>query len=54
MTSIKNIVINFDQPFVDENFRLFLTETYGHDEIYIISDKDRAFLLGRSPKMWRI
>ena len=36
-----------DLDFVDANFGIFLTETYGHDEVYILNDEDRpiyAFL----------
>jgi diguanylate cyclase (GGDEF)-like protein len=36
-----------DLDFVDANFGIFLTETYGHDEVYILNAKDRplyAFL----------
>ena len=38
-----------DLDFVDSNFGIFLTETYTHDEVYILSGQDRplyAFLEG--------
>ena len=30
-----------DLDFVDANFGIFLTETYGHDEVYILNADDR-------------
>ena len=30
-----------DLEFTDANFGIFLTETYGHDEVYILNAKDR-------------
>jgi diguanylate cyclase (GGDEF)-like protein len=30
-----------DLDFVDANFGIFLTETYGHDEVYILNGEDR-------------
>ncbi len=30
-----------DLEFTDANFGVFLTETYGHDEVYILNAKDR-------------
>lgn len=36
---ITNEAIDLD--FVDANFGIFLTETYGHDEVYILNDEDR-------------
>ena len=32
-----------DLDFVDANFGIFLTETYGHDEVYILNADDRPF-----------
>jgi diguanylate cyclase (GGDEF)-like protein len=32
---------NIDLEFTDANFGVFLTETYGHDEVYILNSKDR-------------
>jgi diguanylate cyclase (GGDEF)-like protein len=45
ITKITDEAIDFD--FVDSNFGIFLTETYGQDEVYILDGKDRpiyAFL----------
>ncbi|MEQ1578769.1 MAG: bifunctional diguanylate cyclase/phosphodiesterase, partial [Hyphomicrobium sp.] len=36
---IKDDAIDLD--FVDSNFGVFLTETYGHDEVYILSSNDK-------------
>ena len=32
---------SIDLDFVDANFGIFLTETYGHDEVYILNGEDR-------------
>ncbi len=32
---------SIDYEFTDANFGIFLTETYGHDEVYILNAKDR-------------
>ena len=32
---------NIDFPFTDSNFGIFLTETYGHDEVYILNGQDK-------------
>jgi diguanylate cyclase (GGDEF)-like protein len=45
VTKITDEAIDLD--FVDSNFGVFLTETYGHDEVYILNGEDRplyAFL----------
>ncbi len=39
VTKITDQAIDLD--FVDANFGIFLTETYGHDEVYIINGEDR-------------
>src|SRR5262245_36269793 len=33
-----------DLEFADANFGLFLTETYGHDEVYILDPQDRPIM----------
>ncbi len=39
--SVQNTVVKFDKEWIDWNIGTFLTETYGHDEIYILSDSDK-------------
>ncbi|MET0547068.1 MAG: EAL domain-containing protein [Caulobacterales bacterium] len=48
---------HFDWEFLDANFGYFLTETYGHDEVYILDEKDQpvyAFMHGErlNPKIY--
>ena len=38
--TVKYVVNDFDQEWIDINIKLFLLETYGHDELYILSDKN--------------
>ena len=38
-----------DLDFVDANFGIFLTETYGHDEVYILNADDRPLYAFRAP-----
>jgi diguanylate cyclase (GGDEF)-like protein len=39
--SVVNTVINFNKDWIDWNIGTFLIETYGHEEIYILSDADK-------------
>ena len=39
--SVQNTVVKFDKEWIDWNIGTFLTETYGHDEVYILSDSDK-------------
>ncbi len=39
--TVKNTVVKFDKDWIDWNVGTFLTETYGHDEIYIFSSADK-------------
>ena len=42
-----------DLEFTDANFGVFLTETYGHDEVYILNAKDQplyAFADGKAAR----
>ena len=38
--TVKFVVNDFDKDWIDVNIKLFLLETYGHDELYILSDKN--------------
>ncbi len=43
--------------FTDANFGVFLTETYAHDEVYILNAKDQpiyASLAKRRPRSFRL
>ena len=40
IVKITDKVIDFE--FTDANFGVFLTETYGHDEVYILNAEDRS------------
>ena len=39
--SVANTSVKFDKEWIDWNIGTFLTETYGHDEVYILSDSDQ-------------
>ena len=39
--TVKNVVVKFDKKWIDEQIGVFLTETYGHDEMYILSETTR-------------
>ena len=39
-----------DLDFVDANFGIFLTETYGHDEVYILNGEDHRSIHFSKPK----
>lgn len=39
--AVEKVANHFDVKFVDENFGFYFTETFGHDEVYILNDKDQ-------------
>jgi diguanylate cyclase (GGDEF)-like protein len=38
--AVANIANTFDLAFADANFGYYFTETFGHDEVYILNDRD--------------
>ena len=48
--TINNVVVNLNKEWIDENVGVFLTETYGQDELYLVSDKDEIiYSTGEAP-----